>query len=71
MKNGLGMARYVVKIDERFTHELTVEADDRDAAIAAAYKLLTDGMSKDEEVQMDYVFESDGFTGQNDAWSLD
>lgn len=62
------MTEYRVRIDERFTHELTVEAESRDEAIAAAYQLLTDGMSKDEESQMDYVFESDGYTGQNDAW---
>lgn len=64
------MARYVVKIDERFTHELTVEAENRDAAIDEALRLLSDGMSKDEEQARDYVFESDGFTGQNDCWEI-
>ena len=64
------MARYVVKIDERFTHELTVEANSRDAAIDEALRLLSDGMSKDEEQARDYVLESDGYTGQNDCWEI-
>ena len=64
------MATYVVKINERFTHELMVEADNRDAAIDEALRLSSDGMSEDEKQARDYVLEADGFTGQNDCWEL-
>lgn len=62
------MTEYIIKVDERFTHELTVEASSRDEAIETAMQLLRDGMSPELEKEVDYVFESDGFTGDVDAW---
>lgn len=59
--------KYVVKIDERMTHSLIVEAASQDEAIEAAYKLLTDGMTPEEEKACDYSMESDGFTGEHSA----
>lgn len=62
------MAEFVVKIDERFTHSLVIEAASKDEAVAAAYELLREGLSKEEEVLLQYQLESDGFTGQHDSW---
>lgn len=62
------MTEYIIKVDERFTHELTVEASSRDEAIETAMQLLRDGMSPELEKEVDYVFESDGFTGDVAAW---
>lgn len=62
------MTEYVVKIDERFTHTLILEAASKDEAIEAAYKLLTDGMTPEDEKACSYQLESDGYTGQHDAW---
>jgi hypothetical protein len=54
---------FTVLINENFIHELTVEAEDRDAAIDIAYKMLTDGMTPEEEEAADYSFEAEGYTG--------
>lgn len=62
------MTEYVVKIDERFTHTLILEAASKDEAIEAAYQLLTDGMTPEDEKACGYQLESDGFTGQHDGW---
>lgn len=62
------MKEYVVKIDERVTHSLILEAASQDEAIEAAYKLLMDGMTPEEEKACGYQLEADGFTGQHDAW---
>lgn len=62
------MTEFVVKIDERFTHTLILEAASKDEAIEAAYQLLTDGMTPEDEKACGYQLESDGFTGQHDAW---
>lgn len=63
------MTEYVVKIDERFTHTLVIEAATKDEALAEGYKLLTDGMTPDQEKEVDYMFESEGYTGQHDVWT--
>jgi hypothetical protein len=62
------MTQYVVKIDERFTHTLVIEAASKDEALAAGYQLLTDGFPPEVEKELDYSFESEGFTGQHDVW---
>lgn len=59
---------YVVKIDERMTHSMVIEAASKEEAVAAAYKLLTDDMTPEIEKDLDYEFESDGYTGQHDVW---
>jgi hypothetical protein len=62
------MTEYVVKIDERFTHTVVLEAANGEEARARAYQLLTDGMTPDQEKEFDYTFESEGYTGQHDVW---
>lgn len=62
------MTEYIVKVDERFTHTLVVEAASSDLAIEAAYKLLTDGMTEADQIAMEYTLEADGYTGQHDVW---
>jgi hypothetical protein len=42
---------------------LVVEAHTEDEAAEKAYKLITDGMSKDMEKEVDYQLDSDGLTG--------
>jgi hypothetical protein len=64
------MTEFVVKIDERVTHSMVVEAASREDAIAMGYKLLTDGMTPEMEKQYDYQLEADGYTGQDDAWKM-
>lgn len=59
------MSEYIVKIDERFTHTLTIEASTAEEARDKAYQLLTDGLTKDDEKELDYQFEADGYTGQD------
>lgn len=62
------MTEFVVKIDERMTHSMVIEAASKEEAVAAAYKLLTDGMTPEIEKDLDYQLESDGYTGQHDVW---
>ena len=62
------MASYIVKIDERFVHTLVIEAASRDEAVAAGYQLLTDGFTPEMEKDLEYEFESEGYTGQHDVW---
>lgn len=62
------MASYIVKIDERFVHTLVIEAASRDEAVAAGYQLLTDGFTPEIEKDLEYEFESEGYTGQHDVW---
>jgi hypothetical protein len=64
------MPRYEIKIDERFYHSLTIEAASQDEAVELAYKLLTDGMSKEQETEYDYIFESEGFTGEHSTYEI-
>lgn len=59
---------FIVKIDERFTHNLIIEADTSEEALELGYQLLRDGMTPDDEKKYGYDFESDGFTGQHDTW---
>lgn len=59
------MTEYIVKIDERFTHTLTIEADTADEASEKAYQMLRDGLTTEDETACDYTFESDGFTGEH------
>lgn len=61
------MTEFLIKIDERMYHTLTIEADTADEAIEKAYQMLRDGLTKDEEKACDYSFESDGFTGEHSA----
>jgi hypothetical protein len=61
------MTEFVVKIDERMYHTLTIEAETADEAVEKGYELLRNGMTKEEEVETDYSFESDGFTGEHSA----
>jgi len=63
------MSQYVVKIDERFTHTLVIEAETAGEALQLGYQLLTDGMTPEMEKELDYMFESEGYTGQDDVWS--
>jgi hypothetical protein len=64
------MKDYLVKIDERMTHNLRIEAASPEAALEKAYELLRDGMSPEDEKACDYSMESDGFTGEHevDLW---
>jgi hypothetical protein len=64
------MKEYEVKISEKVTHVLTVEAASEDEAVDLAYKLLTDGMSKEQEEKHDYVFDSEGFTGEYSTYEI-
>lgn len=64
------MTEYEVHIDERFTHTLVVTAETEADALDAAYKLLSDGMTPEEEKEADYSFESDGYTGQHSVSPL-
>jgi hypothetical protein len=59
------MTEYIVKIDERFTHTLTVEAGSPDEATDKAYQMLSDGLTTEDEKACDYTFEADGYTGQH------
>jgi hypothetical protein len=62
------MASYVVKIDERFTHTLVIEAASSEEALAAGYQLLTDGLTPEMEKDLQYELDSEGYTGQHDTW---
>jgi hypothetical protein len=62
------MTEYRVRIDERASHELNVEAASEDEAVEKAYAMLTAGMSDEDKAQTDYVLEFVEFTGQNDVW---
>lgn len=62
------MTQYIVKIDERMTHNLIIEANSPDEAIEQGYQLLRDGLTLKDEATYGYAFESEGFTGQHDAW---
>jgi hypothetical protein len=64
------MKEYEVKISEKVTHVLTVEAASQDEAVDIAYKLLTDGMSKEQEEEHDYIFDSEGFTGEHSTYEV-
>ena len=71
MSNGWyprSMTEYVVKIDERMTHNLIIEASTAEEAIEKGYQLLRDGMTPEDEKEYGYAMESEGFTGQHDAW---
>ncbi len=57
------LKEYQVKLYERIVHMLVVEAHTEDEAAEKAYKLITDGMSKDVEKDVDYQLDSDGLTG--------
>lgn len=61
------MSEFIIKIDERFTHTLTVEAGSADEATEKAYQLLRDGLTPEDEKALDYTFEADGFTGEHSA----
>lgn len=64
------MTEYIVKIDERMTHNLIIEAASAEEAVEKGYQLLRDGMTPADEEAYGYDLESDGFTGQHDAWKL-
>jgi hypothetical protein len=64
------MPEYRVRIFERASHELNVEAASGDEAIDAAYKLLTNGMSEQSKLDTDYVLEFVEFTGEPEAEKL-
>lgn len=64
------MPKYEVKIDERFYHTLTIEAASSDEAVERAYELLREGMSKEQETEYDYDFESEGFTGEHSSYEI-
>lgn len=59
------MPEYSVKVDERFTHTVIIEAASKEEAVASAYELLRNGLSKEEEILLDYRLDSDGFTGEH------
>lgn len=61
------MTEYIVKIDERMYHTLTIEAETADEATDKAYQMLRDGMTPEEEKACEYTLESDGFTGEYSA----
>lgn len=61
------MTEYIIKIDERMYHTLTIEAGSADEATEKAYELLRNGLTVEEEKALDYSFESDGFTGEHSA----
>ena len=61
------MTEYIVKIDERMYHTLTIEAETADEATEKAYQMLRDGLTPEDEKACDYSFESDGFTGEHSA----
>lgn len=61
------MTEYIVKIDERMYHTLTIEAETADEATEKAYQMLRDGMTPEEEKACEYTLESDGFTGEHSA----
>lgn len=54
---------YTVKIDEVFTHTLTITASNSDEASEKAYQMLRDGLTPEDEKACDYTLESDRFTG--------
>lgn len=60
--------QYIVTVDERFTHTLVLEAASKEEAREAAYKLLTDGLTPELEKELEYQFESEGYTGHSDVW---
>jgi hypothetical protein len=60
--------QFVVKIDERFTHTLVIEAASSEEALATGYELLTNGLTPEMEKELQYEFESEGYTGQHDTW---
>ena len=62
------MAEYRVRIDERASHELNVEAASEDEAVEKAYAMLTNGMTDEQKSESDYVLEFVEFTGNHDVW---
>jgi hypothetical protein len=62
------MTQYVVKIDERVTHSLVIEAETAGEALQLGYQLLTDGLTPEMEKEFDYELEADGYTGQDSVW---
>lgn len=64
------MTEYRVRIDERASHELNVEAASEDEAVDKAYAMLTAGMSDEDKARTDYVLEFVEFTGMHDTWEI-
>ncbi len=54
------MPRFKVQIDERFTHEMLIEAASAEEATDIAYNLLRDGIRYNEAMQksVEYDFEA-------------
>lgn len=59
------MKDYLVQIDERMTHNLRIEAASPKEALEKGYQLLRDGLTPEEEKELDYSLESEGFTGDS------
>lgn len=57
------MTEYTVKIDEVFTHTLTVEAGSPDEAYEKAREMLGQVDYQPRTAPFDYDFEAEGFTG--------
>lgn len=64
------MTEYRVRIDERASHELNVEAASEDEAVEKAYAMLTAGLSDKDKSETDYVLEFVEFTGTHDTWEI-
>lgn len=63
------MTEYTVRIVEKFSHQVTVEAASEEAAAELAYQLLTNGMPDEEAAARGYDFDSDGFTGEFEVYA--
>jgi hypothetical protein len=59
------MKEYTITVYETFTHTTTVEAEDSDSAVAAAYEYLSTGNKENVDT------EAIGFTGEYEVEEWD
>ena len=58
------MTEYIVKVEEKFIHTLTVTANNSDEASEMAYQMLRNGLSDEGKSACDYSLEPFEFTGE-------
>lgn len=58
------MTEYIVKVEEKVIHTLTVTASNSDEASDKAYQMLRNGLSDEGKSACDYSLEPFEFTGE-------
>lgn len=58
------MTEYIVKVEEKFLHTLTIEASNATEASDKAYALLSKGLTEEEKTASDYDLTAYEFTGE-------